>query len=189
MIRILAPIALAAATLAAPAGALAQTAPAAPTDIDPARLAEARKLIAIMMPPAMRDRMIDGMIASIGELTNRTLMEDPSIKKMAEDRPGAREAIMRFVERQQRNTMEQLRANFPQMTEAMARAYARRFTVVEMREMGAFFATPTGQRYISESATIFSDPDVAGWLQGFMRSAMERAPDEAEQLRKELEAL
>jgi len=179
---------IAAATLA-PLSAKAQTAPAVSAEVDPARLAEARKLIDIMMPAALREQMIDGIVAGIGQTMTQTLLNDSDIKKLIEEKPAARDIVMRFLERQQQYTREQMLANLPGMLEAMARAYARRFTVAQMREMGAFFATPTGQLYIAQSSTIFSDPDVTTWMQQLMRRSMDRMPGEATSLRRELEAL
>lgn len=173
----------------APLPAAAQAAPAAATEIDPARLAEARKLIEIMMPPAMREQMVNGIVTSVSQTMTKTLLEDPDIKKLVAERPGAREVVMRFLDRQQKITIDEMRTNLPGMFEAMARAYARRFTVPQMREMGAFFATPTGQLYIAESATILSDPDVAGWMQQTMRRALDRMPGEVSTLQAELKAL
>jgi len=179
---------LAAATLA-PLPAKAQTAPAPAADIDPARLAEARKLIEIMMPAALREQMIDGIVSGVGQTMTQTLLNDPELKKLMDEKPGARDVVMRFLDRQQQYTRDEMRANLPDMLEAMARAYARRFTVAQMREMGAFFATPTGQFYITQSYTILSDPDVTAWMQQLMRRSMDRMPGEATALRKELEAL
>ena len=176
----------AAATLA-PLSAAAQTAPAVSAEVDPARLAEARKLIEIMMPPALREQMVNGMVTGLNQTLSKTLLEDPGLARLIEDKPGAREAVMHFLERQQQYSISDLRTNLPGMLEAMARAYARRFTVEQMREMGAFFATPTGQLYIAQSATIFSDPDVAGWMQQTMRRSLERMPGEVRALQSELE--
>lgn len=188
MMRITA-LLLATATLA-PFSAAAQTAPAAAAaDVDPARLAEARKLIEIMMPPALREQMINGMVAGISDTLAKSMLDDPHIKKLIGEKPGARDVVMRFIDRQKQYTLAEMRTSLPGMFEAMARAYARRFTVAQMREMGAFFATPTGQLYIAQSSTIFSDPDVAGWMQQLMRRSMERAPAEVRTLQGELEKL
>lgn len=187
--RAFVPLALAAAAVVLPATSAAQTAPAAPSDIDPARLAEARKLIDIMMPPALREQMIENIMASMGQTMMQLFMEDTKIQRLLEEKPGAREVMERYLERNQKATVEALRQDLPSMFEAMARAYARRFTIPQMREMGAFFATPTGQLYITESAKIFNDPDVSNWMQQFMRKRMEQLPEETSTLRQELEAL
>ena len=173
--------------IAAPA--LAQSAPPATAAIDPVRLAEARTLIGIMMPPVMREQMIGNLVTSISQTMAQAMLEDPAVKRVMAERPGAREVVLRFLERQRQYTMAEMRTNLPGMLEAMAKAYARRFTVPEMREMAAFFGTPTGQRYIAESATIFSDPDIAGWMKETMRRSMDRMPGEVAKLHAELDAL
>lgn len=189
MMRIVAPLALVAAAVVLPTAAAAQTAAVAPSDIDPARLAEARKLIEIMMPPAMREQMVDGIMASVSQTMTKMLMDDPAIQRTLAAKPGARDVLERFMDRQQKATAEVLRKSLPDMLDAMAKAYARRFTIPQLREIGAFFATPTGQLYIMESSKILGDPDIAGWLQQFMRSRMEQMPDEVSTLEQELEAL
>ncbi|HEV2748227.1 MAG TPA: DUF2059 domain-containing protein [Allosphingosinicella sp.] len=48
----------------------------------------------------------------------------------------------------------------PGIRQAMARAYARRFTTAEMREMDVFLATPVGRKFAVQSITLMEDPEL-----------------------------
>lgn len=176
----------------APGAAQAQTAPAgaaAPAPVDPARLAEARKVIDAVMPPATRDQMFESMMGALMKNTMQGIMQNPDFQAAIESKPGAREVFNRFVEREQALGLADLRANLPGMIDAMAHAYARRFTVEQLREIAAFFDTPTGRAYTAQIGQIMADPDVAAWQQSLMARTMARAPEEVAQLRREIEAL
>ncbi|HEX8256493.1 MAG TPA: DUF2059 domain-containing protein, partial [Allosphingosinicella sp.] len=48
----------------------------------------------------------------------------------------------------------------PGIRNAMARAYARRFTVEEMRQLDVFFATPIGRKFALQSVMLMEDPEL-----------------------------
>lgn len=48
----------------------------------------------------------------------------------------------------------------PPMREGLSRAYAVRFTEAQLDDIAAFFATPTGSVYATESMALFADPQV-----------------------------
>jgi hypothetical protein len=162
---------------------------AVPAPVDPARLAEARKVIDAVMPPATRDQMFESMIGALMKNMMQGIMQNPDFQTALDRKPGARDVFNRFVERQQELGLADLRANMPGMIDAMARAYARRFTVEQLRDIAAFFETPTGKAYTAQVGQIMADPDVAAWQQSLMARSMARAPDEVAQLRREIEAL
>ena len=64
----------------------------------------------------------------------------------------------------------------PRMRSALAAAYARRFTAAQLREMNAFFATPTGGAFAAESITIFMDPEMMQEMQGMMPAIIQQMP-------------
>ena len=103
--------------------------------------------------------------------------------------PRAGEIFQRFFQRQQANSLAMLKTNFPGMMDAMANAYARRFTVSQMAEMRSFFETPTGQVYINQAPTVVNDPDVAKWQRTLMTSAMAKMPAEIDAMMAEIRAL
>ncbi|RYY27358.1 MAG: DUF2059 domain-containing protein [Sphingomonadales bacterium] len=170
--------------------AQAQTSPnAAPADVDPARLAAARLLIARIMPPDQVDKMMESITGSSMASLREAFAQDPSMAKMREDNPKAAMAMDRMLERQHRRGLDLVKAGMPGMTEAMARAYARRFTLPQMADLTAFFATPSGQVYLQQAPTVMADPDVSAWMTGLMRQTMEDLPAEMAKLTAELEAL
>lgn len=168
----------------------AQTAPEAESQatIDPARVAAGKALLNVIMPPetreAMMDQMMTGLMANIQQGFAGKLGALGDLK----DKPEVEAIFDRYMARQQRNTIDMLKENLPGMFDAMANAYARRFTVAQMEETQRFFATPTGQIYMKESVMIMSDPDIAAWQRQLMTKAMEKAPAEIEIMTKELKA-
>ena len=48
----------------------------------------------------------------------------------------------------------------PPIRMALARIYARRYSLAELGELDAFFATPTGARYAADSMTLMNDPEM-----------------------------
>ena len=57
---------------------------------------------------------------------------------------------------------------------AMARAYARRFDVRQLRDIRAFLETPSGRAYTQASFTIMNDPDIAAWQRQMMARSIEQ---------------
>ena len=57
--------------------------------------------------------------------------------------------------------MPLIKKHLPSLKAAIACAYTHEFSVEELREVGAFAASPSGKHYLSRSAAILSDPAVA----------------------------
>lgn len=133
--------------------------------------------------------MVSSMMASITQTMVQSLKQTPGLSAALEKNPDARPVFDRFLKRQQEIATEQLKAGVPSMLEAMAHAYARRFTLQQLRDMATFFATPTGQVYLAEAPTIMGDPDVAAWMGDLMKKSMGRTDDELAKLTAELKAL
>jgi hypothetical protein len=64
----------------------------------------------------------------------------------------------------------------PSYRAGLARAYAVRFTRQELEELAAYFATPVGAKYASESFLIFADPQVMASMNEMMPAVMEAMP-------------
>jgi hypothetical protein len=64
----------------------------------------------------------------------------------------------------------------PEVRAAMARAYARRFTVAQLGDLERFFATPTGAVYANESMMLMMGPDMMQAMQSFMPRLMKEMP-------------
>jgi len=155
-----------------PSAAQAQATPGAVAAPDPARLAAARELIDVLMPPASRAQMIEAMIAPMLGNLQQGMAQSPMFSSAMADHPEMQTRFATFLARQQARTMTLMRDGLPGMVEAMARAYARRFDVAQCRDIKAFFATPSGRAYMQQSLTIMSDPDVAAWQRTMMQSSM-----------------
>lgn len=182
---------IAAFALAAPPAAFAQgaaPAPAAATPVDPARLTAARAVIDQIMPPATRAQMIEAMLAPMLATVSQTAAKDPRLAKLLGDKPEAAAAFTRFMERQNARTVSNLRNELPAMVEAMSRAYARRFDAAQLKEISAFFATPTGKVYLERSQTIMTDPDVIAWQSRLMGKSMGTIQQDVDTLTRELAA-
>lgn len=164
--------------LAAPATLHAQaTPPAAPqaaTPLDPARVAAARELIDLLLPPATRDQMLSGMMTPMLANLRRGMAEAPGFSDTINSDPRMRALFDRFLAEQELEVTRTLRESLPGMTPAMANAYARRFDLQQLRELRAFFETPTGRAYMQASYTIMNDPDVAAWQRDMMTRSMAR---------------
>ena len=157
--------------------------------IDPARVAAARTLLDVVMPSTKRDGMIDGMLKGMMVNLSQMMVNSPKLKAAYEGDPRAGTIFQRFFVQQQQSTIAMLKQNFPGMVDAMARAYARRFTTAQMGELRAFFETPTGRLYIDQAATIASDPDVANWQRDLMAKSMARIPADVDAMMAEIKAL
>lgn len=150
------------------------------------RLVAAQQLMSAMMPPEQRDAMVEQMMTAM--MTNIV----PSIRQRLDQRgtlddPDIARIFDRFVARQTQSAIEQLKAQMPELIEAMSRAYARRFTTSQLDELHTFFRTPTGQLYVTEVMGIMSDPDVAEWQRNSMAKSMEKLPEELKKMQEELE--
>lgn len=190
------------ALLLAAAPAVAAPAPAAPGEaaVDPARLEAARKTVDHVFPLGTYARMMDGTmdsmmdvimdsaagmplkdLAGIGGLKQEELETPMGSATLAEIMaiydPNYRER-MKLSTRAMMSEMSGLMTEFePEIRDGLAKAYAAKFDAAQLRELNAFFATPTGAAYAANSFMIFMDPAVMSKMQQFMPRMMERMPD------------
>jgi len=153
---------------------------------EPSRLAAARSLLDQLVPPDKREAMIEAIITPMMANIRQAVAQSPSLAGLMRDNPRAAAAIDRFMTREHERSMTLLRRELPAMFDAMVQAYARRFTVAQMAEIERFFATPTGSLYMTEAATIMSDPAVAAWQRNLMEASLASIPREMEALANEL---
>jgi len=174
---------------AAPTVVGAQVAPQPAAAVDPARLVAAKALMDQIMPPATRNQMISSMMASMNQMMVQAVRQNPELTAALEKEPGADAVFEQFMQRQQAFQTEQLTRNLPGMLDAMAHAYARRFTLPQLHDIATFFATPSGQIYLAQAPTIMSDPDVAAWMGSLMKNSMRQMPERIAELMADLKAL
>ncbi|WP_294331027.1 DUF2059 domain-containing protein [uncultured Sphingomonas sp.] len=159
---------------AAPLPALAQTAQTAPAPApDPARIAAAQALIARIMPPARINETVDQMMRPMMANLRNAMLSNPEMQQALEKMPKAKATFDTFLDDEFARSIALTKQWMPTMLEAMARAYARRFTTAQMAEIGAFFDTPTGKVYAAQASTIMADPDMLAAQRTMMTKAME----------------
>lgn len=169
-------------TVASPA--LAQDAP-----LDPARVASAKSLMDVIMPPTKREAMIEGIMRGMMGNITQMMTSSPEMTSAFGGDERAVAIFDKFLKRQQDDSIKMLKDNFPGMMDAMTNAYARRFTATQLGEMRVFFETPTGQIYVDQAATIMNDPDVQTWQRDLMAKGFSRIPKDMEAMMAEIKAL
>ena len=172
-----------------PSVAQAQTSPVAAPALDPARLAAAHELIDVLMPPATRAQMVESMMTPMLANLRQGMTQNPDFAKTMNADPRVKALFDTFMARQQTRTMTMMRDALPGMSDAMARAYARRFDVAQMRDIKAFFGTPTGRLYMQQSYTIMADPDVGAWQRTMMANSMTGVQADVADFAKQIAAL
>jgi hypothetical protein len=157
--------------LAPLASAAAQTAPVAAAP-DAARLAAAQALIEQIMPADRREAMVEQMVRPMIANAREAMANAPMFADMARDNPKLATAMNGFMDEESERSIATTKAAMPALFDAMARAYARRFTLDQMRDIGDFFKTPSGRAYVETAPTIMSDPDVMAAQRAMMTQTM-----------------
>ncbi|MCC2978072.1 DUF2059 domain-containing protein [Sphingomonas sp. PL-96] len=165
---------LASALLAAPV-ASAQTKPATPAitlgPVDPARLAAAQRTIALLVPQGIyarmtRDqwpRMLEASLAGMKGLSAADLGGSgagsplDALRAKDPDFDERLDIMVRVMGEELTPILTQLE---PELRAGLARAFARRFTVAQLADINAFFATPSGTVMAENFLSLFADPDV-----------------------------
>jgi len=62
--------------------------------------------------------------------------------------------------------------HYDNLLASAASAYARKFTLRELREINAFVATKTGQKFIIESSAILGEPEVAAANETYLQDML-----------------
>ena len=184
-------------TLAMPGVAMAQAAQqAAPAD--PARLEIAGKVVAKLVPQGvylrmMRDsfpQMMEAMIGQMSGLTAADLGEKDdsgkSLQQIAAERdPAFRERMTimtRVMSEEMGKVMDKLE---PRVRVALGRSFARRFTLQQLSDMEAFFATPSGAAFAQEYLLSFMDPEMMQEMSAATPEMMRAMPAIMKRLEKE----
>ena len=188
------------AALVAATPAMAQTAPATPVaaPTDPAALAEARLVVAHLLPAGTYKKMFGPMMGSVMANIGDSMKALP-LRQLAEmgglDAKQAAalgkvriDEVMAIYDPHWRERMQlSSRAMFdamgdffttlePEIREAMAHAYASHFTLAELTDIDHFFATPSGDKFASQYMTIATDPAMTAEMQSMMPKMMQQMP-------------
>lgn len=189
MRRLLAPCLLAGSALLAPLPAHAQTETV--QAVEPARLEAARALVQKVVPDGAFAKLMNGMSNQMGSMIVAQMDAMP-VGKIAEAAGADAQAVAKldkvtisqinmivdphYRERTER-TMKAMFASMaeimnkmePDIREALAHAYARRFTSAQLGEINAFVATPTGALFASSNMELATDPE-------YLKAAQKLAP-------------
>lgn len=193
-------IAMAAAvTGSASAQSASAPAPAAATvPADPARLAEARRIAAKLLPPgayrtvmhSAMAPMIDGMGGSIKALPLRQMAEIGGLSAKdaaALDKVNIERVMAIYDPHWEERQQLTMRAMFdamgdffttlePELRDAYAHAFADRFSLAELRDLDGFFATPAGSKFATQYLTMATDPAVVAEMRSMMPKMMAQMP-------------
>ncbi len=141
-------------------GALLVAAPPATAQAqepDPAELAEARAIVAVMFPPDERDQMIQTLIEQIASQLEQVTPFD--VESFGD--AGLTNMVANFRAELVGVIMPTVQTHLPKILEATATAYTNEFDLAELRDIRAFSETPSGRRYLSRSTALVGDPAVA----------------------------
>ncbi|MEA3062023.1 MAG: hypothetical protein QOJ94_1804 [Sphingomonadales bacterium] len=179
------------ATPPAPPPANAAT---AATPADPERMALARQAIDYLWPLGTYRRLIANSMDGIAEMMVGTALDMKTDDMVP---PGARprgmpsgtlrevmakqdpyfEERMRILYRVMGEEMAPIASHVePQVREALATIYARRFTAEQLADMNRFFATPSGRAYAADSLTVYTDPEMTRAMAAMMPEMMKAMP-------------
>lgn len=138
----------------APAAVAAQAASQSRAD-DAAKLSEAHDIASALFPPGQRQQMVAKLQAQIaGQLHSYY----PDYLKVDAGVEALVDAYINEGLARERPIIEQ---HFPAMIDAMSRAYAREFSLAELKQIRAFAQSPAGAHYLTSQSAIRRDPEVA----------------------------
>lgn len=180
--------------------ALTQTAPAPALVANPSpeAVSAARNVAAKLFPPGTYRQIMgatmDAIMGNMGDM-----MKSVPIKEIAQlggAKPEEIEALSKvnleeimtiydplWKERQQRGMRAMMAAmsDFfttlePDMREALAQAFAHRFTTAELIDLDHYFGTPTGTKFATGYMTMMTDPAMMDAMKSMMPKMMQQMP-------------
>jgi hypothetical protein len=194
---------------AAPHAVIAQ-APAAAAS-DPARLTAAQSLALKLVPPGTYQRMMSGslkpmmggMYDQMLDLPAKQLLASFGLPNadVAKLNGGTLRQIMGIIDPAFEQRMKLVTSSMfdslgdvftkvePDLREGMAEAYASRFTVAQLGELNAFFATPTGTAFAGQQLTIMQDPALMKRMQNMLPLILRQMPEAMKRVQAQVAAL
>ena len=194
-------LAFASPTLASAQDAKVQaTTTLVPAPVDSARLAIAQKAVAKLIPPGTYKRVMkdvmDGM--ANGLIEQMMGMDASSIAAMAGAKDGSTiseatkgTTIGELAAQKDPNFKERMDITFkvmfsemgtlmtemePVVRDAMAKIYARKYSVNELNDMNTFFGTPSGSAFANNFMATFTDKEMVNASFGMMPKVLEAMP-------------
>ena len=158
------------AALAVPAAA--QVVPILVKEPEAARLVTAKLVIEQILPASQRDAMVEAMLKPIMANVSQSVAT-LDFKKLTGSNSIREDVFKRFIDDEQERSLTQAKQAMPLLADAMAKAYARRFTEQQLADLRVFFDTATGRAYVLESMSMMSDPDVMSVQTGMITKSFE----------------
>lgn len=177
----------------------AQPAPAVNQEtIDPQRLALAKTAVDAIIPPGTMHRVMrssmtsveDAILGGMFDLKGSDLGatgdgKEKTLREVMAERDPHFEERMRITNRVMAEEMGGIFVKMePRMREGMSRAYARRFSLMELTEINRFFSSPAGGSFARQSFELMADPELMKEMTSFMPEMMKEMPSIAEKLAK-----
>lgn len=169
------------------------------TAIAPARLAAAQTTVDHLFPLGTYERMMKGTMDQImdsimGQMFERPVAEtlksygiedeeldamgDTSFNELMKEKDPHFEERMKISTRVMMDEMVKLMtAMEPEIRTALTKIYARKFTVQQLTEMNAFFATNTGSIFARDYMMVFVDPEMMQSMMSMVPEMMQSMPD------------
>ena len=131
-------------------------------------LVEARAIIEIMLPPEKRMETFGSVVRNmLDQMRANATREvtDPGLARIVNDHLDTIPARLAPI----------IEKHIPLMLDAQAKAYARAFSLDELKQIRTFAETPAGQHYLTEAPKLMGDPDVAATNRAYMADVMDEA--------------
>lgn len=147
-----------------------------PGAADPVSLGYAREIAEVMLTPERRQQIMQGLTQTVIAQIRASPMgqsSDPGLRRIMDD-------FMAKLPNELRPVGER---NMPWIADAMAQAFAKQYTLEDLRQISEFAKTPAGAHFVSHVLTIVSDPGVVRANQTFYNDAMQAANVVTPQLR------
>lgn len=132
-----------------------QTSPASQQELDPVAINLAHQLLDIIAPPATRQAKLAERFKFLAEQTRASYASMPASKD-----PEFSAIVDKDMDDMWQGMVAVMGQHMPSLYDAMARAYARKFSAPELREILAFAKTPAGLKFLQSGSLIAQDVDV-----------------------------
>ncbi|MFM5947662.1 MAG: DUF2059 domain-containing protein [Novosphingobium sp.] len=140
-------------------------------DLDPRAISAAHQLLDIITPPATRQAKLAERFKFIADQTPATYATMPSSKD-----PKFNELVDKNMDEMWQGMVAVMGQHMPALYDAMARAYARKFSAAELGEILAFAKTPAGLKFLQSGNLIAQDVDVVGVQQQMLTDLTSELP-------------
>lgn len=148
----------------------------------PERLAVAQAIVVTAWPPERREAMMDKLIATFA-----SQFRDSAHLETIEN-PGFSAILRRYLDSIPGRLKPLVSDFIPRQMDAIAIAYARMFTLTELRDVLAFAQTPSGAQFMQRGIDAISDPDVAAVNTAYLTKVHQLSAEAAAEVAAEVQA-